>query len=308
MIQIIVTCFIVLFGTITFAANPSAVEEPPSHTAPSNSSQNELPPNKDNDQDKDTKGPRRYEDLDDLFNLYQPYLGNISAHEPIYFLVGTEPENSKFQISLKYRFMNSEGSWSKKYPWLQGFHMAFTQTSFWDLDSDSKAFEDTSYKPEFFYRSSNLDLFGHSVTNFFIQTGYQHESNGKGGLDSRATDMVYVQPIFIFYHQSSRLGLGVSPRVWVYLSNEDDDLIDYRGYFTLGVAAGKADSWVFHSDFYWAKEGPSITIDATYPLREILFKNFDIYLQVQYANCLAESLLQFRERTQALRIGLAIIR
>ena len=66
MIQIIVTCFILLFSTITFAANPSAVEEPPSHTAPSNSSQNELPPNKDNDQDKDTKGPRRYEDLDDL--------------------------------------------------------------------------------------------------------------------------------------------------------------------------------------------------------------------------------------------------
>jgi len=310
MIRLVIIFFILFFATATFAANPSAAKETAPNTVPSNATENELPSNQGNSQDKDrgTDQQNKYKNMDDLFNLYQPYLGNISAHEPIYFLVGTKPENSKFQISLKYRFMNPEGLWSKKYSWLQGFHMAYTQTSFWDLDSDSKAFEDTSYKPEFFYRSSNLDLWGQSVTNFFIQTGYKHESNGRGGDDSRATDMVYVSPIFIFYHESSQLGIGISPRVWAYLSNEDNDLVDYRGYFNLGVAVGKADSLVFHSDFYWAKEGPSITLDATYPLREILFNNLDIYLQVQYANCLAESLLHFRKRTQALRIGLAIIR
>jgi hypothetical protein len=46
--------------------------------------------------------PRQvYPDLDTLHALYQPYAVNISAYEPIYFLVGTEPEKSKLQISFK---------------------------------------------------------------------------------------------------------------------------------------------------------------------------------------------------------------
>lgn len=33
-----------------------------------------------------------------------------------------------------------------------------------------------------------------------------------------------------------------------------------------------------------------------------------MYFQIQYVNALAESLLNFRDRTEALRIGFAIIR
>ena len=302
MIKTALILLIICLSTAVSAAGPDMTGELSTDAPPSADSENEL------SSAENTDSNQKYQNMDDLFNLYQPYLGAVSAHEPIYFLVGTEPEYSKFQISLKYRFMNPEGNWTKRYPWLQGFYMAYTQTSFWDLASESKAFEDTSYKPEFFYRSSNIDVIGHRVTNFFLQGGYQHESNGRGGLDSRSKDMVYIQPVFIFYQESSQLGLGVFPRIWAYLANEDKDLIDYRGYFNLGLAFGKADSWVFHSDFYWAKEGPSVILDATYPLREILFNNLDIYLQVEYANCLAESLLNFRDRTQALRIGIAIIR
>ena len=194
-----------------------------------------------------------------------------------------------FQVSLKYRFFNPEGSWSQKNPWLQGFHIAYTQTSYWDLESDSKPFEDTSYKPEFFYQSSNLNLFKHQVTNCFIQTGYQHESNGQGGEQSRATDMAYIRPIFILYHESSQLGFSIHPKVWLYLSNEDKALKDYRGYFDLGFACGKADSLVAQSSFRWAKEGASVQVDLTYPLRKILFNNLSIYLQVQYANTLLKA-------------------
>lgn len=250
----------------------------------------------------------RYRDLDDLFTLYQPYLGNIGPYQPIYFLVGTEPEKSKFQLSLKYRFFNPNGSWGRSHPWLRGFHIAYTQTSLWDLESDSKPFEDTSYKPEFFYLTSNLNILGHSITNCFFQTGYQHESNGQGGLNSRATDMIYIRPIFILYHERSQLGISIAPKLWLYLSNEDKTLKDYRGYFDLVVTCGKADSLVAQSSFRWAKEGPSVEVDLSYPLHQILFGNLDIYLQVQYTNALAETLLNFRKRTQALRIGFALVR
>ena len=254
---------------------------------------------------------QKYPSLDSLFALYQPYLGNIAAYEPMYFLVGTDPEKSKFQVSLKYRFFNPEGSLARRFPWIQGFHFAYTQTSFWDLKSASMPFEDTSYKPELLFLSSNIDTGAPGIKRLFLQTGFQHESNGRGEEFSRSTNIVYAKPVFIFFNEKNRFGLQVSPKVWAYVNNDDDtnpDLEDYRGYFDLELKFGKADSFVLGSHFGWAKEGGSVQVDLTYPLHRFLFKNFDWYLQAQYVNSLAESLLNYRERTEAFRLGFAIVR
>ena len=98
----------------------------------------------------------RYPTLDSLFALYQPYLGDIAAYQPMSFLVGTDPSKSKFQISFKYRFFNPESDFVDSHPWVKGFYFAYTQTSFWDLKDSSAPFEDTSYKPELFWVSRNL--------------------------------------------------------------------------------------------------------------------------------------------------------
>ncbi len=97
-----------------------------------------------------------YPTLDSLFTLYQPYMANISAYEPIYFLVGADPSESKFQFSFKYRFFNATGTLTQRHPWIGGFHFGYTQTSFWDLESGSFPFEDSSYKPELFHLTENL--------------------------------------------------------------------------------------------------------------------------------------------------------
>ena len=44
----------------------------------------------------DRESPYKYHTMDALFTLYQPYLVNIEAYEPIYFLVGADPSKSKF--------------------------------------------------------------------------------------------------------------------------------------------------------------------------------------------------------------------
>ena len=49
-------------------------------------------------------------------------------------------------------------------------------------------------------------------------------------------------------------------------------------------------------------------VDATYPLHTLFFSDLDLYLQVQYANRLAESLLHYTKRTEAFRLGFAIER
>lgn len=249
--------------------------------------------------------------LDALLQLYQPYARNISFYEPMYFLVGIDPENSKFQISLKYRLFNPEKPIAQKYPWLKGLHFAYTQTSFWDLASDSAPFEDTSYKPEIFYISDRIQIKKPQLDSFFLKAGLRHESNGKDNEDSRSTNTAYIEPIFVFYNEHRHTGLKIAPRIWTYFINENEnnpDLERYRGYFSLGVTVGKADSTVVDADFWWAAEGMSVQIDATYPLHSLVFSDLDLYFQIQYTNRLAERLLSYHERTQAVRLGFAIVR
>ncbi|BBO71866.1 hypothetical protein DSCA_57960 [Desulfosarcina alkanivorans] len=253
----------------------------------------------------------RYPTLDSLFTLYQPYLGNMAAYEPMYFLVGTDPEKSKFQVSFKYRFFNPESDLAERHPWVKGFNFGYTQTSFWDLESDSAPFEDTSYKPELFWISRNFMAGDAPIQGLFFQSGFQHESNGRGGEFSRSTNYLYARPVFIFFSEGRQYGLQVAPKIWAYVNNDDDtnpDLDDYRGYFDLELKLGRPDGIVLGSVFRWAREGPSVQLDLTYPLHRFLFNALDIYLHAQYTNALAESLIEYRDRTEAFRLGFSIVR
>jgi phospholipase A1/A2 len=253
--------------------------------------------------------PNEFEALDSLYELYQPYLKNLAAYDPMYFLVGTDPKNSKFQFSFKYRLFDINSTLVKDHPWTKGFHLAYTQTSFWDLESASKPFEDTSYKPEFFFLSPNIRV--PWATGFFMKGGFQHESNGRGGEYSRSTNFLYINPIYIAYSKNTKLGIMIAPKIWTYIANEDEnnpDLNDYRGYFDIEIKVGQADGFVLGSNFSWAKEGGSMELDLTYPLSQFIFKNLNLYFQVQYVNALAESLLNYRDRTEAVRLGFAIVR
>jgi hypothetical protein len=71
---------------------------------------------------------------------------HFSAHEPIYFLAGTEPPNVKFQFSFKYAVANPEAPLVKSFPALAGVNLAYSQTSLWDTSKESAPFFDNSYR------------------------------------------------------------------------------------------------------------------------------------------------------------------
>jgi phospholipase A1/A2 len=73
--------------------------------------------------------------LDSLFKLYQPYLVNFSACQPMYFLIGTSPEKSESQISFKYQLLNPSGGLVQKFPWLQ-----------WNADPEGRGGDYVGYK------------------------------------------------------------------------------------------------------------------------------------------------------------------
>nr|WP_319495046.1 phospholipase A [uncultured Desulfobacter sp.] len=243
---------------------------------------------------------------------FQPFLKNLSAYEPVYFLFGVNPgrEKSKFQVSFKYKLFNGPFGSQGLNSFLDGFHLAYTQTSFWDLSSDSKPFDDSSYKPELFYLVPKIDLNLSWVKIFGIQGGFQHESNGKGGDESRSTNYIYIKPIMAISLFDDAY-LTVAPKLWVYAMNDDEtnaDLADYRGYFDLQVQAGVPMGLCLDTHTRWAEAGPSIQADLSYPLTSFFNNGLNLYLHFQYFNGYAERLKAYEEKEEIFRIGFSLSR
>lgn len=250
--------------------------------------------------------------LDEGPTMLQSFLDAYSVYEPMYFLAGVDPglEKSKFQFSFKYRLFNPKGYLAEIAPWVSGFHLAYTQRSIWDLKHDSKPFDDTSYMPELFYLLPKIDLNIDRVSAFGVQGGFQHESNGKGGTDSRSTNYLYVKPT-LGVHLAGPFHLKISPKIYAYVENEDEnngDLDDYRGYVDLEVGLIDPEGFALNSHFWWGDEGESLQLDLTCPMTLFFGKNLNIYLQAQYFSGYAETLIHYDERHDAFRLGFAIVR
>jgi outer membrane phospholipase A len=250
--------------------------------------------------------------LDEGPTMIQSFLDDLSVYEPMYFLLGVDPglDQSKFQFSFKYRLFNPKGYLAEIAPWVTGFHLGYTQRSIWDLKGDSKPFDDTSYMPEAFYLLPKLELNLARISAFGIQGGFQHESNGLAGVDSRSTNYLYIKPI-MGVHLAGPYYMKIAPKIYTYVENEDQnngDLADYRGYFDLEAGIMNPEGLFLNSHLWWARKGPSVQLDLTYPMLRLLGKSLNFYLQAQYFSGYAETLIRYDERSDAFRLGFAIVR
>jgi phospholipase A1/A2 len=137
--------------------------------------------------------------VDEVYELSED--APFGVHEPMYFVYGMNPDEIKFQISFKYRLFHNIKDTSPL-RWLQNLNVGYTQLSFWDFDSASKPFKDSSYKPELFYDigdpSNPDDLIFPGLGLRHVRLGFLHESNGQDGLASRSLNCAYIQPEFIY--------------------------------------------------------------------------------------------------------------
>jgi outer membrane phospholipase A len=149
------------------------------------------------------------------------------------------------------------------------------------------------------------------LDGLYYQVGALHESNGQAGDESRSTNYLYFQPCAIFYKEISRLGIMVAPKFVYFFNNSDDsnpDVDKYRGNFELELNAGEAEGLLVGANFRFASKGTSMQLDLTYPLSMGFFKNLDFHFHMQYVDTLAETLIDYTERTEAFRIGFALVR
>lgn len=232
----------------------------------------------------------------------------FSPYEPNYFSVGSRgPTNARFQVSLKFRLFNPD----TKTPFLERLYIGYSQTSIWNLSETSKPFYDSSYRPSFFYLDDAVSQWPFQRSRLGMQTGYEHESNGKEGFDSRSVDIAYIKPIFTL-PISGNYYVSFAPKIYAYLDRDDNpDIAEYRGYVDHIIKIGETDGWQFASTI---RDGTrsgvySYLLDVSYPLRRPTLGNLGGYLHVQYFNGYGESLLDYNQRfPPQFRIGLMITR
>lgn len=243
-------------------------------------------------------------------SIDRTFWNRFGAHEAIYFVYGGDDPAAKFQLSFKYR-LHGLGVEENDQAF-RALQFGYTQRSLWDINGNSSPFYDTSYMPSLFFESfapppAKADA---QLTWLGYQTGFQHESNGGAGADSRSLNT-------LFFRRAVMIGsfkswhLLVSPKFSVYVGGLSDNpnLTNYRGYADWMVALAKSNGTTLT---YTGRAGKSFghfstQLDLTIPVRSKLL-DFATYLTLQYFNGYGESLRSFDQQTETLRVGFSLVR
>jgi outer membrane phospholipase A len=232
----------------------------------------------------------------------------FSPYEPNYFSAGSNgPTNARYQVSLKFRFFNP----NTRTPFLEKIFFGYSQNSIWDLNSASRPFRDSSYRPSLFFLDDSVSQWTFRGTKLGFQGGFEHESNGKDGAASRSINIAFVRPTLTFPLEGNYF-ISVSPKIYDYLDKEQNpDISEYRGYVDLLVKTGETDGLQLATTLRKGTraEAYSVQLDASYPLKKPTFGNLGGYLHLQYFNGYGESLIDYNQHVRPqFRIGLMITR
>jgi len=231
----------------------------------------------------------------------------LSENESMYFVVGASSHwSARFQLSFKYRLFDNDAGFGRDRPWLTGLYFAYTQTSLWDLEGESKPFFDTSYRPSLFWRWLRTD---DRTWIDGVRLGLEHESNGQAGTESRSLHTAFFQPEWRW--RTASLGnYEFTPKAYVYLDKSDNpDIQQYRGYVDWRLRWDSGDSWIVTllGRVGTAHKG-SIQVDLARRARDLKMGSVSGYFYMQYFNGYGESLRDYDQRhTAQLRFGLAIV-
>ena len=235
---------------------------------------------------------------------YEPPL---SENDPMYFIFGArEGYSARFQLSFKYRLFDTGTGFGRDQPWLSGFYFGYTQNSLWDLSSDSRAFRDTSYRPQFFWKWGRAD---EKTFIDSVRIGFEHESNGRDGDRSRSINIAFIRPE---WHHGLGEGheIQFTPKLYRYLNkDENPDIQHYRGYVDWRVRYDAAGEWVATAVARRGTLGKgSFLLDLSKRARDLRFGPVGGYFHLQYFTGYGEDILDYNLRRKSqVRIGFAIV-
>ncbi|MCK6491015.1 MAG: phospholipase A [Planctomycetes bacterium] len=226
--------------------------------------------------------------------------GRLQSYEPMYFLVGPRVVvNAKFQISLRYQLYKP-------------LHVSYTQTSLWDLESESKPFYDSAYKPRVWLGENHLFAPGWCA-DLGGAAGLGHESNGKSGADSRSINIAFVRPR-ARWGDSRGWHFDVEPMTYFYIEKEDNpDIQRYRGYCDLGLSLTGPRGWQFAAILRKGADHRlyvgSAQLDLSYDVGRLMGTRGGPFIQLQGFTGYGESIVDYNVRRESqIRLGLGLVR
>ena len=172
---------------------------------------------------------------------------------------------------------------------------AYAQNSWWQITQDSAPFRESNYRPEL-YVSAPVPFADE------LKIGAMHESNGKGGEESRSWNRLYVQSTW------SAGGFSITPRAWYafWLDRTNEDIADYMGYgdlrasYTFGKQRLSA-LWRNNLHFDGSNRG-AIELNYSFPIF-----NSGFYGYLRYFNGYGESLADYKRSVNKIGIGLSFV-
>lgn len=224
------------------------------------------------------------------------FLG-LKYYEPIYMLFthdfSKKPDRKADELHFEFSFerpiaYDALGLGEK-------FSFAYAQNSWWQITQDSAPFRESNYRPEL-YVSAPVPFADE------LKIGAMHESNGKGGEESRSWNRLYAQSTW------SADGFSITPRAWYafWLDRTNEDIADYMGYgdlrasYTFGKQRLSA-LWRNNLHFDGSNRG-AIELNYSFPIF-----NSGFYGYLRYFNGYGESLADYKRSVNKIGIGLSFV-
>ena len=239
----------------------------------------------------------------------------ISFHKPNWIMFGSwsdeyngSESEAVFQLSVKKQIADT------------GFHVAYTQKSFWQAynTEDSSPFRETNYNPEIFYRVDTENAlaryFGNGafIGSLGMDIGFEHESNGRSMPESRSWNRAYIAPYYAYGHLMLKLKAWYitedsekAPEEGSTSGSNNPDIADYMGYGEVTIKYQGAYDQMFDLRVRGNGKTRKGGIDVTW---SIPCGYGGAFFMVQGYHGYGESLIDYNQSITRVGVGLMLTR
>ncbi|MBB4037738.1 phospholipase A1 [Dysgonomonas hofstadii] len=244
---------------------------------------------------------KQLSNADSIINRFDA-LPSFGIYKDNYFIVGTDlfhkpndwNSDAKFQVSIRQRLTNST------LPFKTYFFLTYTQKAFWNVFQDSFPFRDLNFNP-------TLGL-GRAVVrhNRFLGTvmlQFEHESNGKDGDASRSWNKISFGTNLMF---NDRWTFHAKAWIPIVDGTNNKDIVHYSGWGSFGMEYSSPKRKYNASLFINKRGGVNLNANIVANFSVRLFSDDSQYLFLEYYNGYGESMLDYKQYRQRLRLGIVI--
>jgi phospholipase A1 len=242
-----------------------------------------------------------FDNADSLLHVFDK-LPAFGIYKDNYFIVGTNVSGTpnswnsdlKFQVSIRHRLTNS------MFPFKTYLFLTYSQKAFWDVFRKSLPFRDLNYNPTIGFGKALISKKRFLGTLLFQ---FEHESNGKDGVDSRSWNKISLTSNIIFDRNWT-----LYAKAWIPIVDGENnkDLTRYTGWGNIGGQYKSNDTKYYFSLVINKRSVPNFSANIIMNLAVRIFDDENQYLFAEFYNGYGESLLNYNEFRQRLRVGFVI--